>query len=174
MSDVGWDSLVQIATIAAPVLLAVIAVIQSVAVHFAKRAEVAAKHAAEKAAEAAGKVAEVAETLVVSGDKTDGTLSEIKKIAVETHTLTNSALGLNLANYALKCRELANHTKTEAHKKDAELAEAQLREHQERQRVVDAENKRLRDLVSQAASSKAATLFRKPTYTPDKGSTGGT
>ncbi len=113
------------AAIASPILLAYMAVQQA-------RAAAGQKLAASK-------VDAVAEKLEIREVATTQVLAKIEETGEKTHTLSNSAMGLQLEALALVSRELANSSQTPAHIAAAEAAERRFAEHQKKQAIVDAQ-----------------------------------
>lgn len=64
-------------------------------------------------------------------------LGKIAKVADQTHTLVNSAMGYQLQLNAVSTRRLAILTNSPVDVQAAALAERALKEHEEKQAVVD-------------------------------------
>jgi hypothetical protein len=64
-------------------------------------------------------------------------LSGMAKVGVDTHTLVNNAMSIQLTLYAKKARDLANLTGSRPDIEDANLAESKLRDHLAKQAIVD-------------------------------------
>jgi hypothetical protein len=85
------------------------------------------------------KVEEVKKALVETTTDTTHKLDEIKVVADKTHVLSNSRYGDSLKLTASTARSLANYTKSPVDITAADLAEAMLKEHVEKQAIVDAQ-----------------------------------
>ena len=90
---------------------------------------------------AAFKVAEVKTELRDSNVTTDATLKEIKKTGVDTHTLVNSNMGVQLRLNAAVTGRLAEITKDPEDIKAANLARLMYEEHVAKQAIVDSGKK---------------------------------
>lgn len=66
-------------------------------------------------------------------------LGKIAKVADQTHTLVNSAMGYQLQLNAVSTRRLAILTNSPVDVQAAALAERALKEHEDRQEIVDNE-----------------------------------
>jgi hypothetical protein len=104
----------------------------------ASEAEQVKKTVLESTDNAASKADEVKQTLQESTKNTNDKLKKIADVGVATHTLVNSNMAVQLKLHADTSRRLAILTHDETDMKAADLAEKLVREHEEKQRTVDA------------------------------------
>src|SRR5678815_2998734 len=90
----------------------------------------------------AAQVEKVRVDLVRQNAETTGKMDEIARVGVDTHTLVNSNMGVQLKLNAALSRRMANITKSNEDIQAAELAEIALAEHIKKQAIVDSGEKK--------------------------------
>lgn len=93
--------------------------------------------AAGKVEEAAAKVATVKTDLARTNEETSRKLDDLARVSADTHTLVNNNMGVQLRLNAAVTRRLADKTGDSEDVKAAELSARMLKEHEDKQRVVD-------------------------------------
>ena len=127
-------SLVALVTALTPVLLAMINNKQA-------RALANSEQTKKATIEAAARVEDVKRDLQVQSAASTKQMTEIAKVGIDTHTLVNSNMGVQLKLAAGFARRLADITKSSDDEKAASLAELAYDEHVKKQAVVDAGTK---------------------------------
>lgn len=100
-----------------------------------------AKVETTRALEAALNVKKVKEALQISDIKTNGKLNDIKETGETVHKLVNANMGAQLKISYLALKRVAELTQNEDDIAARDIAKKLLEEHEEKQRMVDAEKK---------------------------------
>lgn len=124
-----------------PILLAMINKKQQVMLVNSEIAKVAAVDTAARVEQVAVKAEENAALVAATTQETGKQMAAIAKVGVDTHTLVNNAMGLQLLSVMELSAFKASTTGLEADKEVARAARAKYEEHVKKQAIVDSGSK---------------------------------
>jgi hypothetical protein len=139
MSDIFWQALIggAVTVVLAYMQLLTRRSMEERADRAVAKAEVVKNTLQTANARTAAKVAEVKASLENSSSTTELRLGEMKIVADQTHTLVNSAMGIQLQMHAETTRRIAEMTNHANDISDADAAEHALAEHKRKQTIAD-------------------------------------